>query len=139
MKQDADHLIEVDPILKASYATNWKLPEDPRVTRSGRFLRNWSLDELPQLLNVIRGEMSLIGPRPYMPHELADEFGEHARVITAVRPGISGLWQVSGRSHLPPADRIALDERYVRACGLRTDLVIALRTVQVVIFRHGAY
>lgn len=134
----SDHFLANDLELTALYTATWKLANDPRITRSGSFIRKFSIDELPQLWHVLTGEMSIVGPRPYMPHELRDEFGVHAEVITSVHPGLTGLWQVSGRSSLFPVDRIALDERYARTCGARLDLRILIKTIKVVISRHGA-
>lgn len=138
MVPDAETILEKDPELARLHALNWKLDNDPRVTKVGKFLRKTSLDELPQLVNVINGEMSLIGPRPYMPKELSDEFGHHARAITAVRPGMTGLWQVSGRAHLTPHQRIMLDEEYAAYSTFALDVEIALRTVTVVTIGRGA-
>lgn len=112
-----------------------KLSEDPRVTPIGRLLRRTSLDELPQLLNVLLGTMSMVGPRPSLPWE-AELFPADARSRFGVRPGITGLWQVSGRSRLTMRQALALDVAYVEHWRLRTDLEILLRTVPVV-FRYG--
>ena len=90
-------------------------------------------------MNVINGEMSLIGPRPYMPKELADEFGHHAAAITSVRPGMTGLWQISGRSHLSPTQRIELDREYAASASLSLDVQIAMRTVTMVTIGRGAF
>ncbi len=139
MVDNAELILLENPQLRDAMAVTWKIPDDPRITRLGRTLRKTSLDELPQLWNVLKGEMSLIGPRPYMPKELEGEFGWHARRITAVRPGITGLWQVSGRSHLGPAQRIALDETYVARVDSRTDARILIRTVKMVLINHGAF
>ncbi len=119
-------------------AQNHKLRDDPRVTRIGRFLRRTSLDELPQLINVLRGEMSLVGPRPLIHSEVPD-FGRPFRHYVRVRPGITGLWQVSGRSDASLRDRAAYDDWYVKNWSLWYDIVILLRTVAVVVGRHGAY
>jgi len=139
MRRDADALIESDPHLVELYSSTWKIPDDPRVTRCGRLLRRFSLDELPQLLNVLRGDMSLVGPRPYMARELRDEFGQHANLITSVKPGMTGLWQVSGRSKLTPSDRIRLDEQYIQELHLVNDVRILGRTIMAVIRSNGAY
>ncbi len=138
MIDEADVLVSADPAIWTQYAANWKLVDDPRVTGCGKFLRSWSLDELPQLVNVIKGDMSLVGPRPYMPHELSGEFGSHAAHIASIRPGMTGLWQVSGRSNLSPHNRIELDETYVNVCGFWYDLRILAQTVKVVFLRTGA-
>jgi len=115
------------------------LRDDPRVTRLGRFLRATSLDELPQLVNVLRGEMSLVGPRPVLATELAMYYGAAAEHYTSVRPGITGLWQVSGRSNTSYAQRVELDVAYATQPSLRRDLGILLRTPIVVLKRRGAY
>ncbi len=112
--------------------------EDPRVTRVGKFLRKWSLDELPQLLNVLKGEMSIVGPRPYMKEELP-LIGEYSRIIFRVKPGITGLWQVRGRSELPFRERLLLDEFYVRNWSLWLDIVILFKTIKIVLSGRGAF
>ena len=139
MVPDAESILLRDPELARIHALNWKIDNDPRVTRIGKFLRKTSLDELPQLVNVINGEMSLIGPRPYMPSELADEFGYHAAAITSVRPGMTGLWQVSGRAHLTPIERIMLDREYASTAAFVLDAQIAVRTITVVTIGRGAF
>jgi lipopolysaccharide/colanic/teichoic acid biosynthesis glycosyltransferase len=110
---------------------------DPRVTPIGRSLRRWSLDELPQLLNVLRGEMALIGPRPIVEAE-RPLYGHGFRYYCVVRPGLSGLWQVSGRSRLGHGERVLLDCRYVRDWSLIMDVRILLKTFQVVVTARGA-
>ncbi len=131
-------LLERDCAVKEEYEKFWKLRNDPRVTRVGRFLRATSLDEVPQILNVIKGEMSLVGPRPYLPNEQG-EMDEHSSTILLTKPGITGLWQVSGRSNTGCGYRIVLDAWYVRNWNLWLDIVILLRTVGVVIKRDGAF
>jgi undecaprenyl-phosphate galactose phosphotransferase len=111
---------------------------DPRITRVGKFLRKWSIDELPQLLNVMLGHMSLVGPRPYLPREKV-KLGRFFRDIISIRPGITGLWQVSGRSELSFTDRITLDEFYVRNWNLWLDVIILLKTMGSVLKKEGAY
>ncbi|MBN6742325.1 undecaprenyl-phosphate galactose phosphotransferase WbaP [Acidithiobacillus sp. MC6.1] len=130
--------LETHPELHAEYERNYKLREDPRVTRIGKFLRRTSLDELPQLFNVLRGEMSLVGPRPLLDRE-SPRYGENIHLYTQVRPGITGLWQVSGRSETNFADRAYLDTWYIKNWSLWYDIVILLRTVKVVLRREGAY
>ena len=122
---------------RLEWASSRKLKSDPRRTRVGAFLRRSSLDELPQLLNVLAGEMSLIGPRPMTTDEW--EGRPEAEEILSVRPGITGLWQVSGRSEIKFEERLALEVQYVRGLGLRQDLSIALRTFRAVISGRGAY
>jgi len=111
---------------------------DPRVTRVGKFLRKYSLDELPQLINVLKGNMALVGPRPYLPRE-KDEIGKSYDLILRVKPGITGLWQVSGRNILPFKQRLLLDEYYIRNWSLWMDLVILIKSVKVFLSREGAF
>jgi lipopolysaccharide/colanic/teichoic acid biosynthesis glycosyltransferase len=125
------HLNDYDDVL-------FKLRDDPRVTRVGRWLRRFSLEELPQLVNVLRGQMSLVGPRPPLPEEVA-VYPEDVRRRLAVRPGLTGLWQVSGRSDLPFAEAVKLDLRYVENWSFSLDLVILLRTLSAVCRASGAY
>jgi lipopolysaccharide/colanic/teichoic acid biosynthesis glycosyltransferase len=115
----------------------FKLHDDPRVTRVGRWIRATTLDELPQLVNVLRGEMSLVGPRPEVPYALEGyEAWQHERF--SVRPGLTGLWQVSGRGDLSPTEMLALDVEYARRRSLRLDLAILARTIPAVLQRKGA-
>lgn len=114
-----------------------KITDDPRITRLGRFLRATSLDELPQLANVVAGHMSLVGPRPQTPHE-SELYGVTDWRRLLVRPGITGLWQVSGRSDLSPTESLELDATYVRDWTPMMDLRLLLRTVKVVLTRRGA-
>ena len=132
-------LLEADPDVRAEWEATRKLRDDPRVTRIGRFLRATSLDELPQLLNVLRGEMSLVGPRPVVAAELAAHYGTAAEHYLSVRPGITGLWQVSGRSDTSYDTRVALDTQYATNPSIWTDLRILLRTPAIVVLRRGAY
>ena len=130
-------LLELDPALREEYKAYHKLTDDPRVTRVGRWLRRTSLDELPQLLNVLRGEMSLVGPRAYLPREIHDMKGLE-RVVLQSRPGLTGLWQVSGSNGLPFATRVDLDVHYVQNATPWLDLYILARTVPVVCTAEGA-
>jgi lipopolysaccharide/colanic/teichoic acid biosynthesis glycosyltransferase len=116
----------------------FKTPDDPRITRVGRLLRKYSLDELPQLINVVRGEMSLVGPRPHQLWEV-EQYGPRELARLRVRPGLTGLWQVSGRSSLSWEAAIALDLDYVERWSLRTDAMILLRTPLAVLRGEGAY
>ena len=145
--------IDTDPVLHREYVANfikgtaeqhtgtngtmYKLVGDPRVTPAGHWLRRTSLDELPQLINVVRGEMSLVGPRPPIPYELEHYKPEHLRRL-AVKPGITGLWQVSGRSQTTFEQMIALDLEYIQRASFITDLRILLKTVPVVVAQYGA-
>ena len=116
----------------------FKMADDPRVTKPGRWLRRYSLDELPQLLNVLRGEMSLVGPRPALPHEVSRYDADTQRRLR-VRPGMSGLWQVSGRSDLSWGEAVRLDLYYVDNWSMLRDMSILLRTVGAVFGSRGAY
>ena len=131
-------LLERDPAIKAEWLRDHKLRSDPRVTRLGRFLRRTSLDELPQLWNVMRGEMSLVGPRPVVREELL-RYGRNVRTYLSAKPGITGLWQVKGRNDTDYRRRVVLDTYYVRNQGLLLDLYILLRTTRVVLGGSGAY
>jgi lipopolysaccharide/colanic/teichoic acid biosynthesis glycosyltransferase len=124
--------------LLAQFHENYKIKDDPRVTRVGAILRGTSLDELPQLWNVLRGDMSLIGPRPIVEPELR-KYGVHAGKLLTVKPGLGGIWQVSGRSDTTYADRVALDLRYVESRSLGLDLKLLIRTAWVVLQGKGAY
>lgn len=138
MRVDADNWLAGQPELLAQYQENVKLQDDPRVTRVGRLLRRLSIDELPQLVNVVRGDMGLVGPRMIHPSEL-DRYGEMGAERLSVRPGITGLWQVSGRQDLSYAERIELDRRYLRGRSLRLDIEILLRTLPAVLRGRGAH
>jgi exopolysaccharide biosynthesis polyprenyl glycosylphosphotransferase len=131
---------EADPA-QASHAQNavYKIQSDPRVTRVGRFLRKSSLDELPQFINVLKGDMSLVGPRPPIPYELEGYQVWHRRRILESKPGITGLWQVSGRSRLKFDDMVRLDLHYAKTWSLWLDIKILLQTPRAVLFGAGAY
>ena len=130
--------LEENPKLLAEWNADHKLKNDPRITRIGKFLRKSSLDELPQLWNVLRGEMSLIGPRPIVAEEI-EKYGDRFKYYAQVPPGISGLWQVSGRNDIGYEQRVSLDEYYVRNRSIWMNIHIIIRTAVVVIQRHGAY
>jgi lipopolysaccharide/colanic/teichoic acid biosynthesis glycosyltransferase len=142
MVVDADQklsdLLAKDPVAKLEWEADHKLRLDPRVTRLGAFLRKSSLDELPQLINVIAGEMSLVGPRPIVPDEVG-KYGRQFRWYCKVRPGITGLWQVSGRNDLDYRRRVALDVLFVKRFSLWLYIIILLRTVPAVLSREGAH
>jgi exopolysaccharide production protein ExoY len=125
------------PELVSEFEREQKVADDPRISRLGRFLRGSSLDELPQLVNALLGQLSLVGPRPVVPAEL-ERYGAHAHRYLAVKPGITGLWQVSGRSNTGYADRVRLDVRYVTEWKLTLDLVILVKTIRTVLVREGA-
>jgi Undecaprenyl-phosphate galactose phosphotransferase WbaP len=133
-----DEHLEANPDCRLEYETTHKLKYDPRITRIGRFIRVTSLDELPQLWNVIRGEMSLVGPRPILLEEQA-KYGEYYWLYTMVSPGITGLWQVCGRSNTSYSERLQLVAYYVRNWSLWLDIYLLLRTVKTVLFGRGAY
>lgn len=138
MVPDADRILAEDEGLRQRYVVTNKVVADPRVTRTGHWLRRFSLDEVPQLVNVLRGEMSLVGPRMVTPAELA-EWGETVQLLMKVRPGMTGLWQVSGRQTVRKADRVRLDGDYVRRMSLGLDLAILARTLPTVLSGRGAY
>lgn len=141
MYRDAEErlkeILESNKELRDEWKKNWKLKDDPRVTRIGKFLRKTSLDELPQIWNVIKGEMSLVGPRPYLPREIKQI--ENLTIISSIKPGITGLWQVSGRSNTGYDYRIKLDTWYVMNWSLWLDVAIIFKTIKVVLKAEGAY
>jgi len=142
MYEDAETALRSDPVLYRKYVeSNYKLPkgEDPRVTPLGDFLRSSSLDELPQLFNVLKGDMSLVGPRPIVPPEI-DKYGEYGILFTSVKPGLTGRWQIHGRSEVVDySRRAALDIEYIRDQSLKSDVDILLKTIPAVLLRKGAY
>ncbi len=144
MRKDADRilkaLLDQSPELKAEFNKDFKLKADPRITPIGSFLRRSSLDELPQFINVLKGQMSLVGPRPIVWDEL-ERYGRQMDEVLAVRPGLTGLWQVSGRNNLSYDARVKLDIAYARRRTVLLDLAIILRTVGVILYPRdrGAY
>lgn len=138
MHRDADRILQKDPRLQASFRENFKLKADPRVTRIGSFLRKTSLDELPQLFNVLKGQMSLVGPRMITAPELA-KYGEYQNLLLTVKPGLTGSWQVNGRQDVSYAERVRMDLDYIRNWSLKTDLELLLLTPLRVIRGSGAY
>ncbi|MBW6396605.1 sugar transferase [Roseomonas sp. HJA6] len=132
-------LLASDPEAREEWETTRKLRNDPRITRIGRFLRATSLDELPQLINVLRGDMAIVGPRPVTASELDSFYGAASAHYLTVRPGITGLWQVSGRSETSYDQRVALDVAYVSQPSLLADLRILLKTPVAVLSRRGAH
>jgi lipopolysaccharide/colanic/teichoic acid biosynthesis glycosyltransferase len=130
-------LLATDPVAARAWDSHCKLPRDPRVTGIGRVLRRLSIDELPQLWNIARGDMSFVGPRPVTATEL-DRYGARRRFYLACRPGLTGLWQVSGRNRLSYEERVTLDQRYAEHIGLLPDLLLLLRTVPAVLGLTGA-
>ena len=137
MRPDADAYLAKHPELMRKYQQNMKLERDPRITKVGCFLRKTSLDELPQLFNVLVGQMSLVGPRIIHPSELP-RYGEWAHERLSVRPGITGLWQISGRQHISYDERVLFDIRYIDNRSCVTDLTILLKTLKVFIVHTGA-
>ncbi len=142
MYRDAEQrlagLLESNAAIRQEWQTYARITDDPRVTGVGRFLRRFSLDELPQLWNVLVGDMALVGPRPYLPSE-AGQIGSYLESIVRVRPGMTGLWQVSGRAELPFRERVLLDEYYIRNWSLWLDFSIVIRTAWAVVSARGAY
>jgi len=116
----------------------FKMKRDPRITRSGRIIRRFSIDELPQLINVIKGDMSLVGPRPPVPREVA-EYTLEDRKRLHIKPGITCIWQVSGRSDIPFDKQVELDKQYIRSQSIFTDIIILLKTIPAVLGGKGAY
>ncbi len=133
-------IMETSPHLRDEFETNFKLKHDPRITKIGRFLRITSLDEFPQFWNVLKGDMSVVGPRPLVEEELP-KYGCYIDQILTIRPGITGLWQVSGRNDIPYPRRIQIDLHYVKFRNLWLDLWIIFKTIGVVIIpkNNGAY
>jgi exopolysaccharide production protein ExoY len=142
MRQDAatrlNQLLDRDPAARAEWAADHKLKNDPRVTPVGDFLRRASLDELPQLLNVLRGEMAIVGPRPIVAAEIS-RYGSRFRHYCAVKPGITGPWQVSGRNDVSYRRRVALDTIYARNRSFAWDLVLLGATLPAVLLSRGSY
>ncbi|MFL5662688.1 MAG: sugar transferase [Ktedonobacteraceae bacterium] len=137
MRKDADAYLVKHPELMRKYLRNMKLDRDPRITKAGRFLRKTSLDELPQLFNVLVGQMSLVGPRIIHPSELP-RYGEWSQKRLSIKPGITGLWQISGRQHISYDERVLLDMRYIDNRSLIVDFTILLKTLKVFIVHTGA-
>lgn len=138
MHVDGDAILSARPDLQAQLRENHKIKDDPRVTRVGLILRKYSLDEFPQLINVLLRQMSLVGPRMISPPEL-EKYGEWGMSLLAVPPGITGLWQISGRADVSYEDRVRLDMSYIRNYSIWMDLQILLRTIPAVLKGKGAY
>lgn len=137
-KQLLTELLDKDPVAREEWQKSFKLKNDPRVTKIGQFLRFTSLDELPQLFNVLRGEMSLVGPRPII-HEELERYHEEVEYYLMSKPGMTGLWQVSGRSDVDYETRVYFDAWYVKNWSMWHDIIIMLKTIQVVLKKNGAY
>jgi exopolysaccharide production protein ExoY len=131
-------VLRADPRAAREWADTQKLTSDPRVTAFGSFLRRSSLDELPQLFNVLRGEMSIVGPRPIVEAE-AERYGQHFALYCLVRPGLTGLWQISGRSDVRYFERVLIDARYISSKSVLRDLRIIVLTVPSVLAARGSY
>jgi len=138
MRRDADATLASDLALKAKFQQHFKLKSDPRLTRSGLYLRKLSLDELPQLFNVLKGQMSLVGPRMISPAELG-KYGPHAQLLFTVKPGLTGYWQVNGRQSVSYQERVKMDVHYINNWSLALDLMILFKTPYAVLKREGAY
>ena len=137
-QQQLQQLLESDPELRKEWEENHKLQNDPRITKIGKFLRHTSIDEFPQLINILKGEMSLVGPRPIVDDEI-EKYGEDYDRVFSVKPGLTGLWQVSGRSDANYLDRVAYDIYYLQSWSVWLDLWIIFKTFGVVLFGKGAY
>ena len=129
--------LEENEEARKEYKINKKLKNDPRVTKIGKFIRKTSIDEFPQFVNVLKGDMSLVGPRPYLPREI-DDIGKAYPYITAVKPGVTGLWQVSGRNDVTFEERLDLDIQYYKQKGIKSDMKLLGKTVKKVAFKEGA-
>lgn len=143
MYPDADlrlkELLAKHPDLKAEWDLNHKLKNDPRITPIGKFIRKTSLDELPQFLNVLKGDLSVVGPRPVVQAEVVKHLKEKAPKILSIRPGLTGIWQVSGRSNTTYLERLSLDEQYVDTHNLWLDLKLIAKTLPAMLASRGAY
>ena len=137
MVKNAEEILRSRPELMEEYRRTYKITNDPRISKIGRLLRKTSLDELPQLLNVVYGEMSLVGPRPIVPKEL-EKYGDMAWAYLLMKPGCAGLWQCSGRSDISYDERVQLDLTYYRRAGLRYDSWVILRTIFDILRCRGA-
>jgi len=136
--EELERILKTDKAARKEYEKNKKLKDDPRITKVGKFLRSTSLDEFPQFINVLKGEMSLVGPRPYLPRE-EEDMGYYYYYITKCKPGITGLWQVSGRSELSFEERLDLDLEYYRdVAGVVSELGLVVKTVEKTLKREGA-
>lgn len=148
MHVGAAEMLKNDPELYKKYKqNNYKLPadEDPRITSIGRFIRKTSVDELPQFLNILKGEMSLVGPRAYYPFELEEQQQKYPRskefvkIILSAKPGLTGVWQVSGRSNINFDKRVEMDAQYVQRRSILYDFYLILKTIPAVLFARGAF
>lgn len=148
MIMNAHYLLHNDPKFKRLFEEyqegSYKLQNDPRVTKVGKFIRRFSMDEMPQVFNILKGEMSLVGPRAYYPDELEKQqkiypnSKEHVKIILSSKPGLTGLWQISGRSEINFDKRVEMDASYVKRKSILYDLIIILKTIPAVLFGKGA-
>lgn len=145
MVVDALDILQKDPELLRQYKKNsFKIENDPRVTNVGKFIRKFSIDELPQLWNILKGDMSIVGPRAYYPFELAEQqkkypnSKEFVKIILSAKPGLTGVWQVSGRSHINFDKRVEMDAQYVQRRSILYDIYLILKTVPAVLLSRGA-
>ena len=142
MRTDAEdllgNLLATDPEMAAEWRAAQKLRKDPRITKMGLFLRKTSIDELPQLLNIIRGEMSVVGPRPIVDDEVR-RYGEKIDSYDSIRPGVTGLWQINGRNDTTYEERIEMDVEYAENISVMGDIIILIRSVPAILLRRGAY
>ena len=142
MRSDAEdvlgNLLATNSEMAAEWRTTQKLRDDPRITKMGHFLRKTSIDELPQLLNIIRGEMSVVGPRPIVEDEVR-RYGDQIKSYDSIRPGVTGLWQINGRNDTTYEERIEMDVEYAENVSLMGDLVILIRSIPAILGRRGAY
>jgi lipopolysaccharide/colanic/teichoic acid biosynthesis glycosyltransferase len=138
MLRDAESILAANPALKAEFERKFKLKDDPRITRVGAFLRKLSLDELPQLFNVLRGQMSLVGPRMITAAEL-HKYGPYKQLLLSVRPGLTGYWQVRGRQNVSYEERVRMDLHYIETWELSMDMKILFETPVKVLKREGAF
>ena len=133
-----EEILKTDPVRRAEWEAERKFKDDPRVTKFGKFLRKTSLDELPQLINILVGQMSFVGPRPVTKPEL-EKYGSHKDYVVSVAPGLSGMWQISGRSETSYEERIYYDTYYIQNWSVWLDVWILIKTVGVVLIGKGAY
>ena len=136
-EKEIEELFEKDPKIKEEYLKNKKLEKDPRITKIGWIIRKYSIDEFPQLINVLIGNMTLVGPRPYLLREKID-MGKYYDYVITCKPGITGLWQVSGRSDISFKNRLKLDEKYASEKSIKLDITILLKTFKAVLGKKGA-
>lgn len=137
MIRNAEEVLKKDPELWKQFQENYKIERDPRIMKIGHFLRKSSLDELPQLFNVLKGDMSLVGPRPIVEPEL-EKYGEHQDIYLAMKPGCAGVWQASGRSDTTYAERVEFDRQYYMKAGLRYDVATLVKTTWSMLVGRGA-